>query len=348
MRLFSQCALALSVAVLSASCKPRTYSGNGNVKAVNADTELSSVPEIKKATVALVGFSHDAARQNGEARAYRDFCTGTLVNRQTVVTAGHCLAFSFFASKPDKIFVLFDSKLEDDESKRGQQIKNKLMEVSMRDGISIHPKAVTPSSLGSLATGVMTKKRVEAQEKSLGRRLNADEAIALHRDLKIFDYDIAVVRLPKPAPDTYTPIPIATTTDTFGEEGLSAGYGLAYWFLPGFQMQSEWAQIAASGHQIAGELRVTSGKRAEVLEGKTLFVKHRVCDGTICTMAPGDSGGPYFQKNSSGEFRLVGVLSGPCDLWNNHEVQKIPPLPCTRYQYVPASEEFIRKTQAGN
>lgn len=348
MRLFFQCSLALSIAALSSSCKTRTFSEDGNVKAVNANTELSSVPEIQKATVALVGYSQDAARQNGEVRAYRVFCTGTLVNRRTVVTAGHCLAFSFFGSRPNKIFVLFDGKLENDESKRMEQIKNKLMEISMRDGVSIHPQAITPSSLGSIATGFMTKARVDAQEKNLGRKLNSDEAIALHRDLKIFDYDVAVVRLPKPAPDTYSPIAVATTTDTFGEDGLSAGYGLAYWFLPGFRMQALWEQIAASGHQIAGELRVTSGKRAEVLESKTLFVKHNVYNGTMSTMAPGDSGGPFFQKNSSGEFRLVGVLSGPCDLWNNHEEQHIPPLPCTRYQYLPASEDFIRKTQTGN
>lgn len=338
-------AFLLAFASLNA-CKPREY--RGGVKAVNADTELSAVPWVEKATVALVGYDQRYERYPGDPNPYRVFCTGTLVNRHTVVTAGHCLSFSFFQSKPKKVFVLFDTKLDGRGEPKLEQIKTKLVEVSMKDGISVHPRIMAPSSLGSMVTGVKTKNRVSEKEKSLGRKLNVQEAIELHRDLRIFDYDIAVLRLPSPAPDNYVPIAVASESDQFADDGFSAGYGLAFWYLPGFAIQAQWETQGALGHQRKDELRATTGTRAELLEGKTLFVKHRDCDGVMCTMAPGDSGGPYFQKNASGEWRLVGVLSGPCDLWNNHQGDKIPPMPCTRYQYLPASADFIRQNQTAN
>ena len=347
MELFFKYFFCASLALCLLSCKARTFGGKGEATAVNPDTELSAVPWVQKSTVALIGYDKASARHEGDVNAYRAFCTGTLVSRQAVITAGHCVSFSFFSRKPSKIFVLFDSKLEQDPAKRQEQNQTKMFEVSMKDGIRIHSKAITPSSFGSLTTSVMTRKKVSDKEKMLGRRLNAQEAIELHRELKIFDYDVAVVRISEPAPETYSPMPISSDNELLGDDGISAGYGLAYWYLPGMKIQMQWEEIAASGHQVLGELRSTSGKRVELLEGKTLFVTHRNEPTGMSTMAPGDSGGPYFQKNSSGEWRLVGVLSGPCDLWNNHEEQKIPPLPCTRYQYLPASEEFIR-TNIGN
>lgn len=220
-------------------------------------------------------------------------CTGSIYDSQTILTAAHCLVGA------DQAVVVFANNVRNGVTRE---------QVRPVDMASVHPKFAMPArSQGQSPTDPNTP--------AIPKVPTVDEVVAALSNGSNTDYDIAMVHFQGGLPAGYKPVKLAASAAVVqpGVKMHMIGYGLA-------KVDSKMAVINGQATFVPVPDQTTPGQLREsevAIDRYDLKTGMIFTDGRATSVCSGDSGGPAFVMDASGNPVQVGIAEAVATAYCN-------------------------------
>lgn len=220
-------------------------------------------------------------------------CTGSIYDSQTILTAAHCLVGA------EQALIVF-----------ANNVKNGVKREQVRpvDMASVHPNFRMPARPeGQPPTDPNTP--------AIPKVPTVDEVVAALSNGSNTDYDIAMVHFQGGLPAGYTPVKLAKSANVVqpGTKMHMIGYGLS-------KVDSKMAVINGQATFIPVPDQTTPGQLREsevAIDRYDLKTGMIFTDGRSTSVCSGDSGGPAFVMDASGNPVQVGIAEAVATAYCN-------------------------------
>lgn len=222
-------------------------------------------------------------------------CTGSIYDSQTILTAAHCLIGA------EQAIVVF-----------AHNVKNGVTRDQVRrvDAADVHPEFIKRVTRQAEANATDP-----ADKPVIPKVPTVDEVVTALTNAKEVDFDIAMVHFQGGLPAGYEPVKLATDPALVksGTTMHMIGYGLS-------RVDSKMAIVNGQPTFVAVPDQTTPGQLRETkvaIDRYDTYTQMIFTDGRATSVCSGDSGGPAFVNDASGNPVQVGIAEAVATAYCN-------------------------------
>jgi secreted trypsin-like serine protease len=293
----------LAVAAIIALAGCGAQKGNGSFQ--NSDQILNGIVNGRNVTKAdqysqHVVFLQVVIQENGK-QGVGD-CTGSILDNETILTAGHCIAGAVGG------VIVFANNTQNSKTVDPSMVRK-------IDKVAVYPK-FKPEPEES----ARPNKKGGGGEDQPVQIPGPDDVPSVQEvqqglDHGGFDYDLAVIHFTGGLPAGYTPVTLASDASVVAQGSTlqMIGYGLSQVVPVQKVVNGQTVTIPQPVQSTVGQLRETTSPVA-VYDTKIGMI---LTDSRQTGVCNGDSGGPGFMRDSSGQIVQVGIAEAVANPYCN-------------------------------
>lgn len=255
---------------------------NGNAEGIMNGFEVTKTDSYSQHTVYI-----EAAMNGGSAS-----CTGSILDSETILTAAHCIYGATQAA------VVFAKNAQDPKTVNADHVR-------MVDLAAVYPK-YQPEEEDSGGDDGKPKQGSQANTQPVQQKIptlaEIEQILAASNTV---DYDVAILHFKGGIPSDYSPVQLATSESVLQEGAVlhMIGYGLSRVNSQMKVVNGQPVFVAVPDHSTVGQLRETSAPIGQY----NAQARAILTDSHQTGVCSGDSGGPAFVQDASGQTLQVGI-----------------------------------------